>query len=138
MEAIQSPSSMIKSYTAGLQDTRTCAFCAVGGLLSYLNKKGSLQCLSQVLVTAEQSKLLLDAQLASQHAAFLQLLQLLPESTHSKRYCQHTYTYNMQHKRTTNFLFVTKHISKAFCQINQHELFDRKRFKSVFHQLFSI
>ena len=54
-------------------------------LLCYLNKEGSLQGLSQVIVAAEQSELLGRTQLSSEHMSFLQLLQLLPESTEWKR-----------------------------------------------------
>lgn len=50
----------------------------------HLDKEGSLQRLGQVLVTAEQSQLLRGGQLPSQHAGFLQLPQLLPETAQSR------------------------------------------------------
>ena len=53
--------------------------------MCHLDKEGSLQCLSQVIVTAEQRELLRGGQLSSQHVGFLQLLQLLPEPTQSNR-----------------------------------------------------
>lgn len=62
----------------------TC-FGAESRPVCYLDKEGSLQCLSQVIVTAQQSELLHGGELSSEHVGFLQLLQLLPESTEWER-----------------------------------------------------
>lgn len=58
----------------------TCGGGAGSGVMGHLDKEGPLQRLSQVIITAEQSKLLRDGPLPSQHVGFLQHLQLLPET----------------------------------------------------------
>lgn len=63
--------------------------CAVSGLC-YLHKEGSIQCLRQVIITAEKGKLLRSRQLPSQHVGFLQLHQLFPEG--QKLQLTHTHT----------------------------------------------
>lgn len=77
------PSHRFLARCTNQTDKLTCAG-AGSDVVCHLDKEGSLQCLSQVIITAEQSKLLRGGQLPSQHVGFLELLQLLPEPTHSK------------------------------------------------------
>lgn len=87
----KSPESNVVStgfYDLGQRDITAC-ICSVSGLC-YLHKEGSIQCLRQVIITAEKGKLLRSRQLPSQHVGFLQLHQLFPEG--QKLQLTHTHT----------------------------------------------